>query len=72
MLKRVDEAVVKVSKEAVDGKFQGGKNTVLGLKENGVGLPDTSKKNVPADVLKKVDEYKDKIIKGDIKVPTVQ
>lgn len=72
MLKRVDEAVIRVSKDVVDGKFQGGKTTVLGLKENGVGLPDTSKKNVPADVLKKVDEYKAKIISGEIKVPTAQ
>ncbi|MFC0211800.1 BMP family protein [Paenibacillus chartarius] len=72
MLKRVDEAVVKVSKEAMEGKFQGGVVQVLGLKENGVGLPDTSKKNVPADVLAKVDEYKQKIIKGEIKVPTAQ
>lgn len=72
MLKRVDEAVYRVSKDVIEGKFQGGKTTVLGLKDNGVGLPDTSRKNVPADVLKKVDEYKDKIVKGEIKVPTAQ
>jgi basic membrane protein A len=72
MMKRVDEAVIRVSKDVIDGKFQGGKTTVLGLKENGVGLPDTSKKNVPADVLAKVDEYKNKIISGEIKVPTAQ
>lgn len=71
MMKRVDEAVIRVSHEVMDGKFKGGaaNKVVLGLKDNGVGLPETSKKNVPADVLKKVDEYKDKIIKGEIKVP---
>jgi basic membrane protein A len=69
MLKRVDEAIVRVSKDVADNKFQGGKVVTVGLKDNGVGLPDTSKKNVPADILKKVDEYKAKIISGEIKVP---
>lgn len=69
MVKRVDQAVVKVSNDLINGKFEGGKNVTLGLKDDAVGLPETSKKNVPADVLKKVDEYKEKIIKGEIKVP---
>ncbi|MEW9699306.1 BMP family protein [Paenibacillus sp. SI8] len=69
MLKRVDQAVVRVSKDVIDNKFQGGKVVVLGLKDDGVGLPETSKKNVSADILKKVDEYKTKIISGEIKVP---
>lgn len=70
MLKRVDEAVYRVSKDLIDGKFAGGENTVLGLKDNGVGLPETSTKNVPADVLAKVEEFKAKIISGEIQVPT--
>ncbi|MBO9600109.1 MAG: BMP family ABC transporter substrate-binding protein [Cohnella sp.] len=72
MLKRVDEAVYRVSKDLIDGKFAGGQVTVLGLKDNGVGLPETSTKNVPADVLAKVEEYKTKIINGEITVPTAQ
>lgn len=70
MLKRVDEAVYRVSKDLIDGKFAGGATTMLGLKDNGVGLPETSTKNVPADVLAKVEEYKAKIISGEIQVPT--
>ncbi|MGG1553876.1 BMP family lipoprotein [Paenibacillus ferrarius] len=69
MLKRVDQAVVRVSKDLIAGKFTGGKTVVLGLKDDGVGLPETSKKNVSADILKKVDEYKAKIISGEVKVP---
>ncbi|MCZ8516226.1 BMP family ABC transporter substrate-binding protein [Paenibacillus filicis] len=69
MVKRVDNAVYKISQDVINGKFTGGKTQVLGLKDDGVGLPDTSKKNVPADVLAKVDDYKQKIIKGDIRVP---
>lgn len=68
MVKRVDEAVYLVSKNLIDGKFSGGKTTLLGLKEEGVGLPETSKKNVPEDVLKKVDEFKAKIVNGEITV----
>ncbi|MFM1650880.1 BMP family protein [Brevibacillus sp. B_LB10_24] len=68
MVKRVDEAVYRVSKDLADGKFKGG-SVVLGLKEDGVGLADTSTKNVPEDILKKVDEFKQKIISGEITVP---
>ncbi|WP_138494120.1 BMP family lipoprotein [Paenibacillus pinistramenti] len=69
MVKRVDEAVKRVSQEVIDGTFKGG-SEVLGLKENGVGIADTSSKNVPADVLAKVEEYKQKIISGEITVPS--
>ncbi|USG67995.1 BMP family ABC transporter substrate-binding protein [Brevibacillus ruminantium] len=69
MVKRVDEAVYRVSKDVIDGKFEGGKIVWLGLAENGVGLADTSTKNVPADVLKLADEFKEKIVKGEITVP---
>jgi len=72
MLKRVDEAVYRVSKEMIEGKFPAGQITTLGLKENAVGLPETSTKNVPQDVLDKVEEYKQKIISGEITVPTAQ
>ncbi|QAY67427.1 BMP family lipoprotein [Paenibacillus protaetiae] len=71
MMKGVNEAVYKVSNDLINGTFQGGKEIVLGLKDNGVGLPETSKKNVPQDVLDKVNEYKEKIISGEITVPTV-
>lgn len=68
MVKRVDQAVKKVSQEVIDGTFKGGLVN-LSLKDNGVGIADTSSKNVPADVLAKVEEYKAKIISGEIKVP---
>ncbi len=68
MMKRVDQAVIRVSKDVIDGKFKGGQAIVLGLKEDGVGLPETSKKNVKPEILQKVEEYKAKIISGEIKV----
>ncbi|WP_150272979.1 BMP family lipoprotein [Paenibacillus tepidiphilus] len=69
MIKRVDEAVKKVSQQVVDGTFQGGTTTVLSLKDNGVGLPETSKANVTEEILAKVEEFKQKIISGEVTVP---
>lgn len=41
----------------------------MGLKENGVDIAPTSDKNVDPDVLAKVEEYRQKIINGEIVVP---
>lgn len=68
MMKRVDEAVYRVSKDLAEGNFQGGKIVALGLAENGVGLPEENP-NVPQEVLDLVNEYKDKIVNGEITVP---
>jgi basic membrane protein A len=70
MVKRVDLAVERLSKEVIDGNFKAGTVTSLGLKDDAVGIPETSKKNVSADILQKVDDYKKKIVSGEIKVPT--
>jgi basic membrane protein A and related proteins len=69
MVKRVDEAVKMVSKQVIDGTFKGGTTTVLGLKDNGVGLPETSKANVTPEILAKVEDFKKQIIDGTVKVP---
>ncbi|HEU4964616.1 MAG TPA: BMP family ABC transporter substrate-binding protein [Bacilli bacterium] len=69
MVKRVDNAVYQVAKDLQDGKFAGGTNKVFGLAEDGVGYAPTTKNNTPQDVIDLMDEYKDKIVKGDIKVP---
>ncbi|MEK4513394.1 MULTISPECIES: BMP family lipoprotein [Paenibacillus] len=69
MIKKVDEAVYQVSKDLADGKFPGGKVTTMGLKENGVDIAPTSAKNVAPEVLEKVEEYRQKIISGEIVIP---
>lgn len=70
MMKGVETAVHKVTKDLIAGNWAGGTVQELGLKDDAVGLPETSSKNVPADVLAKVEEYKQKIVSGEIKVPT--
>jgi basic membrane protein A len=72
MVKRVDVAVYDVIKKMVNKTYQGGKWIEYGLKENGVGYADTTNRHVPADVLKKVDDYKQKIINNQIVVPKTE
>lgn len=69
MVKKVDEAVYQISKSLAEGNFPAGQVTLMGLKENGVDIAPTSDKNVAADVLAKVEEYRQKIINGEIVVP---
>lgn len=72
-MKRVDNAVVDIATKAKDGKFPGGKTTVYGLAENGVGLapinPDVPNK---AAMDKAVADWTDKIKSGAIKVPATR
>jgi basic membrane protein A len=70
MIKRVDVAVFNVTKDVKEKKVKSGTQIQYGLKEEGVGYPETTSKHVKPEVLKKVDEYKQKIINGEIKVPT--
>lgn len=69
MVKRVDVAVYDVSKDLANGKWNGGKEVVLGFKEQGVDYAPTTNKNTPADVIKKVDDFKKQLIDGKIKAP---
>lgn len=71
MIKRVDVGTYSVSKSVIDNTFQGGKATVLGLKEDGVGISQTVNPAVTKDVLDLADKYKKAIIDGTITVPTV-
>lgn len=66
LIKRVDVAVFKITKLFKEGKFPGGKEQQLGFKENAVGIVDS--KWLQPDVKKQVEEYKQKIIRGEIKV----
>ena len=73
MVKRVDVAVFDVCKTVADGNFKSG-TVVLGLREHGVGLSPMqfTKKDIPADALKKVDALRAQIIAGTLKPPTTK
>ena len=68
MLKRVDNAVQAFIGDFVDGKVKGGTDVVNDLKSDGVGLA-TSGGQID-DIKDQIDEYRQKIIDGEIKVAT--
>jgi len=69
MIKRVDTAVYETIKDVKEGNFKSG-ITILGLKEDGVGLAPTTSNNTPQDVIDQVNALGDRIIAGEFTVPT--
>ncbi|HVG65736.1 MAG TPA: BMP family ABC transporter substrate-binding protein [Actinomycetota bacterium] len=68
MLKRVDNAVQTYIGDFVDGNVEGGKDVVNDLSTEGVGLATSG--GFIDDIQSQIDEYRQKIIDGEIKVPT--
>lgn len=69
-VKRVDVAVFNTVKDLLEDNFKGGQVNVFGLKEDGVGISETTSKNVDAKTLAIVEEHAQKIKDGEIKVPS--
>lgn len=68
-IKRVDIGVYETVRRFIEGKFEGGSETTYGLEEGAVGIPDTTSKLVPQDVLDYVDEETKKLESGEIVAP---
>jgi basic membrane protein A len=69
-LKGVDTAVYLSIKDAKNGHFKGGQDSVYGLAEHGVGLGKFSP-NAPKGIESKVDAIRQEIVSGKIKnIPT--
>ncbi|WP_195251566.1 BMP family lipoprotein [Romboutsia sp. 1001713B170207_170306_H8] len=71
-MKNVDVTVYNISKDLLEGKYEGGKVIVSTLETEGVGIAPTTKDNVPQDILDYVNEIKNKVKYGDIKVPATK
>lgn len=65
MLKRVDVAAYDIATKTLEGNFPGGQTIEYGLAEDGVGLAEG---NLSEDVLEQVEEYKQRILNGEIEV----
>ena len=67
-VKRVDNGVFQASQQVTEGKFKGGGNLLFNLKNGGM---DVGKINpaVPKAFIDKMNELKQKIISGQVKVP---
>jgi len=72
MLKRVDNSLLRAIKLYKEGKLTFGQAENLGLKEEAVGLADNEfyRELVPQEFRTKLDEIKQKIVKGEIVVDT--
>jgi basic membrane protein A and related proteins len=71
VVKRVDNAVFQTIEEARDGQFPGGKVLEFGLDDKGISLAPFGRFDgaVPQNVKDEVDNAKQGILDGDIKVP---
>lgn len=66
-VKRIDNAVFETIEAEGDGAFEGGKDMVFGLAEDGVGLGDIAA--AAAQYQSVVDEATEKIKAGEIEIP---
>ena len=71
-LKKVNVGVYETVKAFVEGEEIGGKERVYGLKEDGVGIPESTKNLVPQDIIDYVNEMAEKVKNGEIKVPATK
>jgi basic membrane protein A len=71
MVKRVDTQAFDMIKAVADGAFKGGTVLYYGLKEGGVdaAMDENNAGLIPEDVLKQVDDLRQKVISGEIVVP---
>lgn len=69
MVKRVDQVSYEMAKKVAQDKFKGGVFT-YGVKENGVLIP-ANNPNLKDDWVKTINEYREKIVSGEIKVDPV-
>ncbi|TFJ94715.1 BMP family lipoprotein [Lentibacillus salicampi] len=69
MIKRVDNSVQEVSNQAMNGDFPGGEALEFGVEDEGVGLADTNEEAYTEEISGAVDEWKQKIIDGEVEVP---
>jgi len=72
MVKRVDTAVYNAVEAEVNGSFQGGETTTLGLQSDGVELVNGQQlgSELPESVTSEVESTRQSIIDGEIDVPS--
>jgi len=72
MTKVVDNSVFETIRQVKDGNFQGGQSVMFDLKSKGIDyVYDSNNKNlIPDDIHHKVEEIRNKIITGEINVPS--
>jgi basic membrane protein A and related proteins len=67
-VKRVDNGVFTATRQVAEGKFKGGGNLLFNLKNKGMGVGKINPA-VPKALIDKMNELKQKIVSGQVKVP---
>lgn len=71
MLKNIGNSIVLAVNDAKAGTLKFGETTAYGLANDGVGLTfDDNGGLVPEDMISQIEDYKQKVISGEIEVPT--
>ncbi|ELK44479.1 BMP family protein [Halobacillus sp. BAB-2008] len=70
MVKRVDLAVQDISEKSMNGEFPGGEVVEYGLSDDGISLATTNEEAMTEDIVSAVEEWKEKIVNGDVEVPS--
>ena len=71
-IKRVDVGVYETVKSLVEGNFEGGTAKVYGLDKNGVGIAETTSKNVDQEIVDFVNGEAEKFKTGELKAPSTK
>lgn len=72
MLKNVGNSIVLAAEAAKAGDLKFGETTAYGLANDGVGLTfENNEGIVPDDIVKQIEDYKQKVVSGEITVPSV-
>lgn len=72
MVKRVDIAVQDVSEQAMNGEFPGGEVIEYGLEDDAISIAETNEEAMTEEIRSSVNEWKEKIINGDVEVPSTR
>ncbi|WP_047984825.1 BMP family lipoprotein [Ornithinibacillus californiensis] len=70
MIKRVDVAVQEVATMALNGEFPGGELLEFGIEEEGIAFATTNADAMTEEIVNTVNEWQDKILNGDVTVPS--
>ena len=71
-IKRVDVGIYETVKSLVEGSFEGGTSKVYGLDKNGVGIAETTSKNVDQEIVDFVNGEAEKFKTGELKAPSTK
>ncbi|WP_308418975.1 BMP family lipoprotein [Virgibacillus oceani] len=69
MVKRVDIAVQDLANKSMNGEFPGGEVLEYGLEDDAVSVAMTNEEAMTDDIVKAVEEWKEKIVNGEVEVP---